>query len=198
MTRGREEDAMAYQFHRLPPSTLCVALLTIMGYSAFWPTIASGSHQSAPASNDDDRISRETFEAALVLAGFSAAKLPIVLTSVMPDIAAPGTLGWTSVGRNGKGERIFIYSNSAAFRCARAQENRQCLLKVASVIVHEAWHFRNAGGESAAYTAQILFLMANDGALEEIADVRRSRDRAVIVERQAIDAARKLSRSEQR
>jgi hypothetical protein len=198
MTRGREEDGMAHQFHRLPPSTLCAALVAILGYSALWPAIASGNHQSARASDDENRIARETFEAALELAGLSAAKLPIVMTSVMPDTLSPGTVGWTSVGRNGKGERIFVYSNSAAFRCARARKDRQCLLKVASVIVHEAWHFRHGGGEGAAYTAQILFLMANDGALEEIADVRRSRDRAVIVERQAIDAARKLSRNEQR
>jgi hypothetical protein len=65
------------------------------------------------------------------------------------------------------------------------------VLKLASVIVHEAWHFSRGGGEVDAYAAQITLLMAHHGALEEIADVRRSRDRAVVVEQKAIDAVRR-------
>jgi hypothetical protein len=149
---------------------------------------------SARAADDHDQVERQTLEAALLLAGQSVGRLPIALASVTPDTASPGVLAWTTVGSDGNSERIFVYAGSGTFRCARpANGNYQCLLKLASVIVHEAWHFKHGGSEAGAYDAQIAFLMGNQGALEQIADVRRSRERAVAAQRKAVDAARKRS-----
>ena len=140
----------------------------------------------------DDQVEHQTLEAALSLAGRSIAKLPITLASVAPDTASTGVLGWTSVNAAGNGERIFLYTGSATFRCARpSRENYQCVLKLASVLVHEAWHFRHGANEPDAYAVQIVFLMGNGGSLDQIADVRLSRNRAVTAARAAIKAARK-------
>jgi len=143
---------------------------------------------------DATQAERQTLNAALFLVDRAVARLPIVLTAMMPDIASPGIQGWTSMGPDGNGERIFIYTGSDVFRCARpSNENRQCVVKLASVIVHEAWHFRHGGSESGAYTAQLTFLLGNQAAAEHVTDVRRSRDRAVAAERRAVEAARRLS-----
>ena len=176
---------MARQSHfaSLP---LCTAIIILTVYPIAWPAAAQG-----PAADDKDQVARQTLDAALLLAGQHFAKLPIVLTSVRPDTASADAQGWTSVGPDGNGERIFLYTESGSFRCAHpASQNYQCVLKLASVIVHEAWHFSHGGGEADAYAAQITFLMAHHGALEQIADVRRSRDRGVAAERKAVDAAR--------
>jgi len=163
--------------------------MAIAAGAVAWPATAQDRR-----GGDTDVVERQAFEAALALAGESRAKLPISLTSVKPDSASAGVQGWTTVGPDGRGERVFIYSASPLFRCARASnENYQCLVKLASVIVHEAWHFRHDGGEAAAYSAQIGFLIAHHGALEQITDVRRSRNQAVAAERQAVEAARRLS-----
>jgi hypothetical protein len=186
MTRVTEEAAMARQSHHFATRPLCTAFVILTGYSIAWPATAQGL-----AADDKDPVARQTLESALLLAGQSIATLPIVLTSIRPDTASADAQGWTSVGRDGRGEQIFLYTESASFRCARpSSENYQCLLKLASVIVHEVWHLRHRGGEAEAYAAQITFLMGHHGALDQIADVRRSRDRAVAVERKAIDAAR--------
>ena len=72
------------------------------------------------------------------------------------------------------------------------------MLKLASVIVHEVWHLKNGASETGAYNAQLAFLMANQGALEQMTDVRRSRSQAVAAERKAVEAARRLSSAQAR
>jgi hypothetical protein len=137
---------------------------------------------------------RETLDAALLLAGRAATGVPLVLVSEAPDGASPGIQGWTTTGPDGRRDRVFLLTESPAFRCARRErDNFQCRLKLASVIVHEAWHFRHGGDEGDAYAAQITFLMSHDAPLEQIVDVRRSRTFAVAAERKAIDKARLLS-----
>ena len=153
----------------------------------------------ARTADDPAQVERQTLEAALLLAGLATAKLPISLASVKPDTASAGIQGWTTVGADGRGERIHIYNGSGLFRCARpSNENYQCVLKLASVIVHEAWHFRHGASETGAYDAQLAFLMANQGALEQMTDVRRSRSQAAAAERKAVEAARKLSSTQAR
>lgn len=68
-----------------------------------------------------------------------------------------------------------------------------CLLKLASIIVHEAWHFRNGPDEAGAYNAQIEFLAQRGGSIE-IAGVRRARDRVKARTKQAGDEARRRYR----
>jgi hypothetical protein len=167
--------------------TFCAMTVAMTASLVAWPA-------HARTADDPARVERQTLEAALLLAGIATAKLPVSLASVKPDTASAGVQAWTTVGGDGRGERIYIYSGSDLFRCARpSNENYQCLLKLASVILHEAWHFRHGASETGAYDAQLAFLMANQGALEQMTDVRRSRSQAVAAERKAVEAARKLS-----
>jgi len=149
---------------------------------------------SSRAADTPSPVEWQTLEAALVLAGFAIAKLPIELASVAPNGASPGVEGWTVYGADGQGERIFVFSESEIFRCAsrpdKNTESHQCLLRLASVIVHEAWHFRNGRQETGAYTAQIQFLMANHASDAHIAAVQMARDRVLAAIRKAAKAAR--------
>jgi hypothetical protein len=149
---------------------------------------------SSRASDTPAAVERQTLEAALVLAGFTIAKLPIELASVAPKGASPGVEGWTLYRADGQGERIFVYSGSEIFRCAsrpdKNTESHPCLLRLASVIVHEAWHFRNGRQETGAYTAQIQFLIANHASDAHIAAVQMARDRVLAAIRKAAKAAR--------
>src|SRR5262245_41214326 len=104
-----------------------------------------------------DRIDRQTLEAARLLTSLEIGRLPIDLTSVLPDSASPGIEGWTIPRTDGKGERIFVYTGSDIFRCASKGENYQCRLRLASIIVHEAWHFKHGPSERGAYAAQTAF-----------------------------------------
>ena len=62
------------------------------------------------------------------------------------------------------------------------------VLRLASIIVHEAWHFRHGRDEAEAYEAQLAFLrlteasaflQASEPASQDIREVRRSRDRVL-------------------
>ena len=79
--------------------------------------------------------------------------------------------------KNGHAERIVVYSGSDVFRCASNPDrlDNQCLLKLASTIIHEAWHYRHGPDEAGAYDAQIAFLITHGGSSAQIAGVRRSR-----------------------
>ena len=149
---------------------------------------------SSPLTSDNPGpVERQTLEAALMLTGFAIAKLPIELVSVPPNGASPGVEGWTLYRADGQGERIFVYSGSAIFRCAsqpdKNTESHQCLLRLASVIVHEAWHFRHGRQETGAYSAQIQFLMANHASDAHIAAVQMARDRVLAAVRKAAKEA---------
>jgi len=103
---------------------------------------------------------RETLDEAIALAGRQWARLPIVLTSTLPSAVSPNAEAWTVYDEACKGDRVFLYTRSGVFQCASEKHplQHQCLLKLASVIVHESWHLEHGPDEAAAYTAQLLFL----------------------------------------
>jgi hypothetical protein len=148
--------------------------------------IAAGrvSTQASPSleqgSDPRSLAAQRTFERAILLAGPSVARLPIVLAATPPDGASDGVEAWEIRKPDGQ-MQIGVYRESAAFRCASGLilENYQCLLKVASAIVHEAWHYNHGANEAGAYEAQIAFLVLNGGSSAQVAGVRRARERIV-------------------
>ena len=137
-------------------------------------------------------IEQRTLHDVLLLAALDESHLPVVLASVLPHGASPTAEGWTTYAADGRGERIFVYSGSDMFRCARwPLSMRQCLLRLASVLVHEDWHFRYGRSESGAYEAQITFLLRRGAAAEHVKAVRMASDRVIAAERRATEAARK-------
>jgi hypothetical protein len=133
----------------------------------------------------------KTLEGAILLAGPSVAGLPIVLTAVPPAAASRGVEAWTLLTEAGNGERIVVYSESDAFHCASNphRPDYQCLLKLASAIVHEAWHYRHGLNETDAYDAQIAYLALHGGSSAQIGGVRLARNR-VHSAQQAIERRR--------
>jgi hypothetical protein len=138
---------------------------------------------SAQVSDEKERVSRETLDYARVLANPHSAGVLIVLASILPDSASPGVEAWTVFREDGKGDRVVVYTESSVFICASRNTPVHvnpyvCLLKLASIIVHEAWHFRNGPDEAGAYEAQLQFLeVRGAGSAAEIAEgVRRARD----------------------
>jgi hypothetical protein len=121
-------------------------------------------------------VERQTLADALLAAGSGIASLPIELASTPPDHASRGIEAWTVFRDDGQAARILVYTASRVFRCASDPRNRghECVLKLASIIVHEAWHFRNGQSEAGAYEAQIAFLIFHHGSREQIEDVRAS------------------------
>jgi hypothetical protein len=132
------------------------------------------------------------------MAGLGAAKLPIILTSIVPPMADPLAEAWLSSTVDGPTRAIFLFTDSEPFRCAsrsRSGRNRyKCLIKLASIIVHEAWHLKNGANEAEAYQAQISFLLWNGAAVGDVWLVQKARDRVLDRERQAAEAARRRYR----
>ena len=162
--------------------------------------IALALPSSSRANDVPESVERKTLEAALLLAGPGLATLPIELASSAPDGASQGVEGWTIHRAEGQGERIVIYTESGIFRCARWPHDsflsHECLVRLASVIVHEAWHFRHGRGEVDAYGAQIVFLMANHASAAQIAAVQVARDRVLAVGRKPTAARSGRNRDE--
>jgi hypothetical protein len=150
---------------------------------------------SSRASANPDPIERRTLETALLLAGPRIARLPIELSPLAPDGASPGVEGWTIYHADGQAERISVYTGSEIFRCARwphlNPQSHECVMRLASVVVHEAWHFSNGRQEAGAYGAQLSFLMANHASDAQIAAVQMARDRVLAAVRKAASAAKK-------
>ena len=139
---------------------------------------------------------QETLERVLILAGLDRANLPITLATAAPASASSGVEAWTSYDAHGCGERIFVYTGSDMFRCAsRPLSMRQCLLRLASAVVHEAWHLENGRDEGEAYEVQIAFLLRNGAATEHVNAVRLAQGRVLAAERRATAAARQRFRS---
>jgi hypothetical protein len=132
-------------------------------------------------------------DAALFLAGGRFAGLPIAFAVVPHATASPGVEAWTEYGEDGHGTRIWLYTESEVFRCASRMPNAdyRCLMKLASIVVHEAWHFRHGRSEVGAYTAQITFLEFEGGSSIDVSGVRKSRDVIVAAERQAREAVKR-------
>jgi len=132
----------------------------------------------------DASSDQETLERVLILAGLDRANLPITLATAAPASASYGVEAWTSYDAHGCGERIFVYTGSDMFRCAsRPLSMRQCLLRLASVVVHEAWHLENGRDEEEAYEVQISFLLRNGAATEHVKAVRLAQQRVLAAER---------------
>jgi hypothetical protein len=145
---------------------------------------------SVQASDDIREYERQALENALLLVGPTFAGLPIILTSALPRAVSPVAEAWTVYDESGKPDKIFVYTRSEIFRCASEphREVRQCILKLASIVVHEAWHLRNGPDEAGAYQAQLTFLQLNDGSAAQISAVRISRDRVLAAARKATKA----------
>jgi hypothetical protein len=147
---------------------------------------------------------RAVLEKALRLAGpQSYAQFSFVLTSELLPTVSRDAEAWTVYDEHGMGNRIFVYTRSRVFRCASVshRDQGQCLLKVASIIVHEAWHLRNGPDEVGAYEAQIIFLklneasaflQSNEAAAMNIREVRLARDRVLADSRKRQQRVREL------
>lgn len=148
------------------------------------------SAQASRATSQADAA--RTLAGAILLAGPSVAGLPIVLAAVPPDVASRGVEAWTLHTPDGHGERIVVYSGSDVFRCASHPDrlDYQCLLKLASAIIHEAWHYRHGLEEEGAYDAQIAYLTTRGGSGYMIAGLRLARAR-VLGAQEAIERRRK-------
>jgi hypothetical protein len=141
-------------------------------------TVLVAALSRAAWSSDGNAFDRQTLDTARALAGLDRANLPMTLTSVLPASASPGAEAWTFYAADGNAERIFVYTGSDMFRCASwPLVMRQCVIRLASVLVHEAWHFERGRGEAEAYEAQIAFLMRNGAATEHVTAVRLAQQR---------------------
>jgi hypothetical protein len=164
-------------------------LFFVVGTSCVPSTVGAADTTSAQE--------RAVLDRALRLVGQpSYAGLPLVLISELPRAVSSGAEAWTVFDEQGKGDRIFVYTRSRTFQCASAsrRDQEQCLLKLASVIVHEAWHLRNGLDDVGAYEAQLTFLhlieassflQVNAAAAANIREVRQARDRVLADKRNA-------------
>ena len=145
-----------------------------------------------PQASRSVAFDRQTLDTALTLSGLDDANLPISLAASLPASASHAAEAWTSYDADGTGERIFLYTGSDMFRCARWPFGmRQCRIRLASVLIHEAWHFEHGQNEQDAYEAQIAFLLKNGAATEHVNAVRLAQNRVLEAERRApVDARR--------
>jgi len=146
---------------------------------------------SMPWVSRSGEIDRQTLDTALLLAGLDRASVPVTLAATPPSSASHGVEAWTSYDTDGRSKRIFLYTGSDMFRCARWPLGlRQCRIRLASVLVHEAWHLEHGQDEEDAYEAQIAFLMRNGAATEHVKAVRLAQDRVLAAERRTAGDAR--------
>jgi hypothetical protein len=149
---------------------------------------------TARAADSTAAEEREVLDSAFMLAGPPLhPHPPMVLISVLPGTVSPGAEAWTVYDEHGQGDRIFVYTRGRTFQCASTpgRDGDQCLLRLASILVHEAWHLRHGPDEAGAYEAQLAFLrlteasaflQLNEMASQDIREVRRARD-SVLVDR---------------
>ncbi len=127
---------------------------------------------------------QEALDAAMTLAGLDRNTVTVTLADTPPPSASRGIEAWTSYDADGTPQQIFVYTRSDMFRCARWPFGmRQCRIRLASVLIHEAWHFDHGQGERDAYEAQIAFLMKNGAATEHVKAVRLAQNRVLAAER---------------
>ena len=135
----------------------------------------------------------EVLRGAMLLAGPAASGLPLVLTGERHPAASPGAEAWILDGGS-RGQRIAIYTGSETFRRAAASGDFQCRLKLASIIVHEAWHLSHGADEAPAYDEQIVFLRSHGASPEMITGVLQARRRIADIDRRARAAHRNDAR----
>ena len=137
-----------------------------------------------PQASRSVAFDRQTLDTALALAGLDRANLPVTLAASLPASASHAAEAWTSYAADGTADRIFLYTGSDMFQCARWPFGmRQCRIRLASALIHEAWHFEHGQDEGAAYEAQIAFLMRNGAATEHVNAVHLARKRVLAAER---------------
>jgi hypothetical protein len=123
---------------------------------------------------------RHALDDAVVMAGLQFARLPIVLTSSLPSTATRGAEAWTVYDGDGKATAIVVYTRSRTFRCSSAERPEyRCRLKLASIIVHEAWHVTHGPDEAAAYLTQQAFLEFHNATPLLITEIRQARNRVL-------------------
>jgi hypothetical protein len=161
--------------------------------SLAWTLVVLGTlwtRSAVPSGDAPAPHEQKALDEALAIAGLKSAHLPIILMPELPPTVAPNAEAWTLFNEACKGARISVYTRSRVFLCASTPgpSQYQCGLKLASVLVHEAWHLRHGFDEAGAYEAQLTFLQVivassgsetNEAATAEIAVVRKSRDRVL-------------------
>jgi hypothetical protein len=124
-------------------------------------------------------VERQTLDHALWLAGSGIADLPIELAAAPFAHASRGLAAWTVFPDDGARAHILVYTASSAFQCASVRPNPDyhCIVTLASILVHEAWHVQHGSSEAGAYRVQLAFLILH-GALEAQLDSVRASMRA--------------------
>jgi hypothetical protein len=102
---------------------------------------------------------REVLVCVLALLGGEARKLPpIELVDLRPVTASPGVEAYTHAGI----KKIYLLTTSAVFQealgTARWDADGTPIIKLASILMHEAWHVQNGPDERGAYEAQLSTL----------------------------------------
>ena len=144
-----------------------------------------------------DATRAQTLADAVELVGVRATALPIALATSPPDTASSGVEAWILSGDDGRPRQIVVYTESEVFRCAnRRNPDWQCRLKLASIIVHEAWHFNDRADEARAYDEQLAFLIFRGATSAVVSGVRRSRDHAVARQRKLLEMTRNSKQSQ--
>ncbi|HEY7442123.1 MAG TPA: hypothetical protein VH701_06875 [Vicinamibacterales bacterium] len=101
----------------------------------------------------------EVLVCVLALLGGEARKLPpIQLVDLRPVSASPGVEAYTHAGT----KKIYLLTTSAVFEEAMATHRWDAdgapFIKLASIIMHEAWHVRHGPDERGAYEEQLRTL----------------------------------------
>ena len=156
---------------------------------AAWVALGANSTASPQADADANR----TLEQAILLSGVPRLILHVELVARLDAAASADAEAWTTRDEEGRAERILVYTNSQVFRCANRPHSRwQCVLKLASIIVHEATHLRGLR-EADAYAEQLAFLRLRDASGEMLSGVEKARKHALARERLSIDRARSVA-----
>jgi hypothetical protein len=156
-----------------------VVLLSVLWLSAALPAWAENPHceQTAPLSRAlPPSVERQTLEHALSLAGPGIADLPIGLASAPFAHASRGLAAWTVFPDDGTPAHILVYTASPAFVCAsvRPDPDYHCVVMLASIVVHEAWHVQHGSSEAGAYRAQLAFLFLHSASAAQLDSVYAS------------------------
>ena len=154
----------------------------VIAVGTWWVPSTVWAADRTPAAHE-----RAVLDGALALAGLLSTHLPVGLTSVLPRTVAPGADAWTVYDDQGHGDRIVVYTGGRTFHCASTShdERYQCRLRLASILVHEAWHLHHGPDEAGAYGAQLAFLEFNGGSGVDRLDISRSRSRVLTEQRHA-------------
>jgi hypothetical protein len=155
-----------------------VVLLSVLWLSAALPAWAENPHgeQTTPSPALPPSVERQTLEHALRLAGAGIADLLIGLASAPFAHASRGLEAWTVWPDDGTPAHILVYTAGPAFRCAsvRPDPDYHCVVMLASIVVHEAWHVQHGSSEAGAYRAQLAFLFLHGASAAQMDSVYAS------------------------